>query len=366
MASGRSGRGAYWLGAFVGLLLSGALAAGLSIMTPLHGSEPEVAKVGTPAATNHAPVSPATEAEGGAPEQEVADPQSASVPEAELSAPKAEVAAKPAPESAPAAVEVEPDAAMATADMDKTLVSASLAPEQSAAEPAPSVSQNATPPASPPAAEPKAVEPAPGPAGFAENRVAYDGDLTQPMLAIVLSGVEEPGLESVLNLTGPVAVVLAPGAASPATLAAALHEAGFEVLSPLGADAPSDAGPVIGIAVDESAPDAAALIEVAAGGGLAFLDLSAEGGSPAYRTARGRGLPSAPAGRRIDMIPKSDMVYQSLERAAFDARRTGAFVAVGEATPAVMAGLRRWLSVKAGKSVALAPLSTVIDKIGRQ
>ncbi|MEX2519488.1 MAG: divergent polysaccharide deacetylase family protein [Paracoccaceae bacterium] len=349
MASGRSGRGAYWLGAIVGLLISGALAAGLSIMAPLRGSAPE--------------------AESEAPAPEIAELQPSPASGGEPSAPEAGAAA-PAFESAPVAIDAEPEGAAQQASREQSPIDAPPAPEPNVAASGPTVSQDAPPLASSLAPE-AAVErtdaaPEPGPAGFAENRVPYGGDVTEPLLSIVLSNVDEARLEAVLNLIGPVAVVVAPGVAAPAAIAATLQGAGFEALSGLGVEALAGAGPVIGIAVEEGAADAAALVDAAAGGGLALLDLSAEGGSATYRMARGRGLPSAPAGRRIDSVANSDMVYQSLERAAFDARRTGAFVAVGEATPAVLAGLRRWLSVKAGKSVALAPLSTVIDKIGQQ
>jgi len=45
--------------------------------------------------------------------------------------------------------------------------------------------------------------------------------------------------------------------------------------------------------------------------------------------------------------------------------RAGAFVVYARPDPAIMTGLRRWMSLKANRSVAVAPLSTVMRKLAR-
>jgi polysaccharide deacetylase 2 family uncharacterized protein YibQ len=130
------------------------------------------------------------------------------------------------------------------------------------------------------------------------------------------------------------------------------------------------AGKVIGVAAFGDALEdtdmAQALVNAAEEQGMAILDATRDGGSVVYRLADSDNVPAASVGRRFDDQQSSALVFQSLERAAFDARRTGAFVVIAEVTPDVLTGLRRWMAVKANKSVAVAPLSTVIDKIMRQ
>ncbi|MEM7545350.1 MAG: divergent polysaccharide deacetylase family protein [Pseudomonadota bacterium] len=218
----------------------------------------------------------------------------------------------------------------------------------------------------------------------------YRGDASQPLLAIVLTGIgvedsagQEEVIDELLLMPGPLAIVISPDADDPPNVALDIRDAGFEALMGLNADsfkgsAPADAasqimqraGEVIGVAVLGADLDdsniATGLVDAAALNGMAVLDTTRDGGSVSYRLASAKDLPAAPSGRRFDETPSSAMVFQSLERAAFDARRTGAFVVVAEATPAVMTGLRRWMNVKANKTVTVAPLSAVIEKMVRQ
>ncbi|MFV0474923.1 MAG: divergent polysaccharide deacetylase family protein, partial [Pikeienuella sp.] len=232
----------------------------------------------------------------------------------------------------------------------------------------------------PPAAPTRAAAPAPesGPAGplLEINSTPFDGDLSRPLLAILLTGAGGEGAApmDLAPLAGRVAVGVAPEAPDPAGLAEVLRRAGHETLVEYRLDAApvdlvdlSGAGPVIGVALVGIAPgaDLPALVRMLGDDGAALVDLTAIGGSSAFRAAEGRNLPAAPAGRRIDEIANAGMVYQALERAAFDARRDGAIVAVAEAGPAVIAGVRRWISVKAGVSAELVPLSAVIAKRSR-
>lgn len=380
MAGGISGRGAFWLGALVGLIFSVGLVAALSIMAPGQNS-PEPA----------AAVAPAPKAETGA------APEAEAEPEPDTAAPTPEVSPAPEYDSAPS-----PDAAGSTSETTNapdapaptiTPGAPSSAPEE--ADPPTPAGETTTPTVDaanaaptprfqkpsadllPTISKPVEIAPLAGPTApegprFEAYAAPFDGDASKPLLAILLTGAGgADATGDVMLLDRPMAISIAPDAANPAKLATELHAAGYEALAGrTGATAAAtldDAGPVIGVALLDAGLefDVGAVLDVVAAEEAALVDLTAEGGAALYRMAHSRGLPAASAGRRIDEIASSDMVYQALERAAFDARRTGAFVAVGEASPAVIAGVRRWMSVKAGISVEVAPLSAVIAKTRR-
>ncbi len=412
MAEGMSGRGAYWLGAFTGLVFSAAVGAALSIWLPQAGvpaepvdvvaaperedsdtasvpapeaaPEPEAPAAVEPAAAPEAdaapepdpapepaapapaaggdappPVSaeadPAPEAESapvvaapGAPSPPV-DPEPAATASAEAAAPPPATVGAPA-ETPPAAPEPLEDAAAPVAPETLAEAPDAAAPPSPLAEPAPATD----------GAEAEAAEIEPGPPGLALNRTPFDGAADAPILVVVLSGVDEAAFEDAARLPFPVTLLLSVRGEAGARLAAAAQAAGLEAVSPSPPD--EAAGPVIGVALTESLADRDAFFAALTASDLALLDISAPGGSTEFRQARAAGLQAAPLGLRIDEIANSEIVYQSLERAALEARKRGVFVAVGEANPAVLAGLRRWMSVKAGKTIALAPLSAAIDR----
>ena len=353
MAGGRSGRGAYWLGALLGLVVSAALAVALSVLTPLGAGDRMSAEVAAPASTT------AT-----APE-----PQPEPVAEqTEAPAPAPQVAAAPASSTAPTP-EPAPSAAPEPATPEQSGEQVALAPQ----------------PAQPQIVDEEEAAPAPAPAvtnalpPFKANSEIYNGDRSQPLLSIVL--VSDPAdralLDELLLLPGPLSVVVPPDADDAPGMVLDVRDAGFEALLGIDAARAGDAatrvaatGEVIGVAL---LGEEAGAVGVAEGvvpllrdGGLALLDATADGGAAPFRAARADGVPAAPKGRVFDDVQSSAMVFQALERAAFDARRTGAFVVIGDAHPAVLTGLRRWMNVKANKSVNVAPLSVVIDKVSRQ
>lgn len=214
---------------------------------------------------------------------------------------------------------------------------------------------------------------------FKANAEIYNGDRSQPLLAIALivDASDQNLLDELLLLPGPLSIIVPSrdGDVSSAVLDA--RDAGFEAM--IGVDAAGAAeiavkaglSPyVIGVALlgEEASTNsvADAVVPELEQRGMALLDASADGGAAPFRVARSNGVPAAANGRFFDTVQSSAMVFQSLERAAFDARRTGAFVVMATADSAVLTGLRRWMNVKADKSVNVAPLSVVIDKVARQ
>lgn len=354
MAGGKSGRGAYWLGALLGLAVSAALAVALSALTPLNGGQRVASDERAPIGASRSQPSPQAQP------QPVAE-------QANATAPQPQVATAPASPSAPAP-EPSPGAAPEPA---AEIVAVAPQPPQ---PPRPADVEETAEPA--PAPAPAAINALPP---FKANSEIYNGDRSQPLLSIVL--ISDPTdralLDELLLLPGPLSVIVPPEADDAQGMILDVRDAGFEALLGLDAARAGDAGAriaatdaVIGVALlGEGAAGAGVaegVVPLLRDGGLALLDATADGGAAPFRSARSNGVPAAPKGRVFDEVQSSAMVFQALERAAFDARRTGAFIVIGKAHPAVLTGLRRWMNVKANKSVNVAPLSVVIDKVSRQ
>lgn len=335
MASSRGGFGGFLAGVLVGLICIGAIAALLVALAPdiarMRAAEPPPA-----------------------PETSAPEPQPQTQPSPQLApAPETAEAPEPAPQPEPAPAP-------------------SAAPEP---EPEPE-------PEPAPAPEPEPAPAAPRPANaLKDHNERYLGDKSAPMLAIVIDGVGAPDqpIGDVFLLPAPLTVVVRADAADPKGLAVDARDAAFEAMIAVTAEMLQDRGgvaralegdpPIIGVATAGAAlTDSPALAELArtlADRGMGLLDLTAAGGGASFRLAQGVGLPAAPLGRRIDETPTSAAVYQALERAAFDARRSGAFVVAARPDPQVMNGIRRWMNVKANKTIDVAPLSVVLEKLAR-
>lgn len=360
MAGSSSGKAAYWTGALTGLLCSVALVAVLSVLGDRSAPDSAGGQVETAAAPRPAPEPENdTAAQGGqAPDPAPAPTQSAAPePEPEI-APEPEPlqsAEAPAPVPAP---EVEP------------VVESGDEPEVEAD----------APPADTAAAEASGIS---GDGALVEHSEFFNGDPSEPVLAIILVGAGPDGgvTDDVFLLPAPLTLAIDPALANASNLVIDARDSGFEALAILNSSPGNDQDEAAANVVNqlsrvEGVIGVAALNDALSGNGaingvltaiaprgMGLFDATEEGGSTGFRTAKGMGLPAAPLGRAFDETPSSAMVFQSLERAAFDARRTGAFIVVGKAEPSVLTGLRRWLNVKAGKSVAVAPLSEVFRRM---
>ncbi len=337
----------------------------------------ETAESGTEAPateSDEAPAPEAAESEAAADESEAASDSAVASDSAAASADaQADVAV--APEAVASETAAPESAAPETADAAEP--ESEGADAAAAEEPAGEISEEAevaiAEPADTPAPAADALPP------FKANAEIWNGDRSEPLLAIVLVG--DPGdqalSDAMLLTTGPLAIIVPSDAADPAAAVSDARDAGFEALIGLSPSQAGDAAAraalsdqVIGVALLGEGMGSSALagpvVDIAAERGLAIFDASTDGGAAGFRTAKAEGVPAAPNGRQIDEFPSSEMIYQQLERAAFDARRTGAFVVMAKADSAVLAGLSRWMNVKANKTVTVAPLSVVMDKISRQ
>ena len=361
MAKSSSGKAAYWVGALTGLICSIALVATLSVLdrkdrgTSASGDGASVEIAAAPEPTATPTPEPTTTPE----------PDSTPTP-----APAVQPEPSPAPQPAP---QPEPE--------PQPVPEPTPAPQPTPA-PEPEAEDDA-----PPANAGSDVAPVVADGGaMVQHSEFFNGDPSEPILAIVLVGVGAEGTPTndIFLLPAPLTLAIDPALESAADLVLDARDSGFEALASLsvalgGSDADAAAAisaqlervdGVIGLAALEGSLAGNASINGALTAigprGMMLLDATEEGGSTGFRTAKGLGLAAAPLGRAFDETPSSAMVFQSLERAAFDARRTGAFVVVGRAEPAVLTGLRRWLNVKAGKSVAVAPLSEVVRRLRNQ
>lgn len=365
MAGSSSGKAAYWLGALTGLVCTLALVGTLSVLGGDGDSR------GTDNASNGV----------GAIESAAATPE-------KLPLPTPTPVQEPTPEPAPApepSPEPAPQAAPEPAPQPEPTPEPTPEPApQPTPEPAsvPEVEEDA-PPANADGGQAPVVTDG---GALVQHSEFFNGDPSEPVLSIVLIGVGAEGspTDDVFLLPAPLTLAIDPNVEGAGDLVLDARDSGFEALAslsaaPTGSDTEAAAAigsnlalvnGVIGIAaLDDALAGNAAIngvLSSIAPRGMLLLDATAEGGSTAFRTAKGMGLATAPLGRTFDDTPSSAMVFQSLERAAFDARRTGAFVVVGRADPAVLTGLRRWLNVKAGKSVAVAPLSEVVRRVRNQ
>lgn len=372
MSGGMSNFGAYWLGALVGLIFAVALGATLSVVSPLPGEKPM--EIAAAPAQQPEPAEPSQTPES--PDGDSATPESMAAEDAKAVAPEAEAELAPAPSAEPATPEPATPEPTVTAETE---------PEVQPT-PAPAAEVEATPepePEAQPEAEVAEDPAAPVPVPTAinalrDNSERYRGDESQPLLAIVLIGLGDPALniDEIFLLPAPLTVVVDAKADNAEGLVADARDSGFEAMVGVNETAIEnidalleDAGSIIGVAMldgETASPEAiSALSEGLTSRGMGLFDASVAGGGTVYRAAQSIGMPAAPGGRRFDDNQNSEAVYQALERAAFDARRAGAFVVYARPDPAIMTGLRRWMSLKANRSVAVAPLSTVMRKIAR-
>ncbi|MDP3342683.1 divergent polysaccharide deacetylase family protein [Frigidibacter sp.] len=351
-----------------------ANAPGLVQPLPQRGAEPALPAPSTEAPSTEAPSAEAPLTDGPATGRSAAG-SAAREPEPEPSinpAPGADPTAPPASEALPA---IEPT------------------PPGPAPEPgfrhAPGIKVNQLPkigdavlPGPLPGAEPPAeLTPEALPALVAHAAV-FNAAPDAPLLSIVLIDDRSgPGIAADLlaDLPFPVTIALDPAAPGAAEAARAYRAAGQEVAIlaalPRGAT-PSDLE-VSWQAFVQALPEAVAVLDAPAarlqndrrlaeqlvllaadkGHGLLTWDI---GLNPAAQLAANASVPQAQVFRRLDAEQESaPVIGRYLDRAAFEASRSGAVVVTASTRPETLAALLDW-AVGQSRSVTLAPLSAVL------
>ncbi len=231
------------------------------------------------------------------------------------------------------------------------------------------------------------TEPAPA-TPFARFRLPFTRPEGRPLMAVILIDAGEAGLDAevLTTFSFPVTFALDPNAPGVTARAKAFRAAGnFEIaaLAPIAASGLAkehDAARVRATLTAAFArlPEAIALVDepealiqqtpglgeqvvavlAEQGRGLVTYDL---GLNTTGRKARAAGIPAGTVFRVLDADRESGIVIKRyLDRAALEARKTGAVIVLGHTYPETVTALFSWaLSAKAG-AVALAPLSAVL------
>jgi polysaccharide deacetylase 2 family uncharacterized protein YibQ len=231
-----------------------------------------------------------------------------------------------------------------------------------------------------------AAAPVPSEGGaLAANRRAFEEDAARARLAVVLvhESAAPPDDALLARLPGEVSFAVDGGSANAADIAAAYRAAGREVVLipsiPAGAR-PQDVEVALGANLN-AVPQAVAVMDTGSAGFQG--DRAAVGQVIAVISDTGHGLITAPQGLNTaqqiagrfdvpaslifdDLGPGTDAgaVSRALDRAAFRARQEDGVILLGRADAATIEGLGDWLQGRNAQSLAVAPVSAVIDPDG--
>jgi hypothetical protein len=215
-------------------------------------------------------------------------------------------------------------------------------------------------------------------------RRAFDNPDGKPLFAILLidDGSADLDRANLAALPFPVSFVVDPLAANSTEASGIYRAAGQEVLMlasgiPDGATA-SDLEQTFQ-ALDMALPEAVAVIDRSEGGFQEDLDRAGlvlpiiaeqgrgivtfdQGLNPADQIARREGVPSATIFRVLDATGESiPKMRNYLDRAAFKAAQEGRVLVIGSAKPETVAAILEWTVEGRASSVALAPVSAVLQ-----
>lgn len=214
-------------------------------------------------------------------------------------------------------------------------------------------------------------------------RAAFDNPEGKPVLAIILVGdgsAASVAPDAVAEIGAPVTIALNPEETGVATLAQSYRLAGEEVAiyapaMPEGAT-PSDlevsyqgyvqtlpeavaivAAPDSALQSDRGVAQHIASLLVPEGRALVT---HSRGLNPARQAAARAGAPYAGITRSLDEAGQDEAEMQRLlDRAAFDAARSGGVLLIGRATPVTVAALKTWIDA-GGKEAVIGPLSAIL------
>jgi uncharacterized protein len=235
-------------------------------------------------------------------------------------------------------------------------------------------------------AEPAAEAPAPEddrdaplPA-LVRHAVPFESPADQPLIVVILvhDTAAAPGAATGLDLPVAVSFAVDAGIEGARAIAAAYRAGGREVLIvptlPPGAT-PSDVKVALGVNLD-MIPEAVALMDAPAGGFQSEREAVAQvvaaaaatghglvtfprGLNTAQQLAERAGVPARTVFRLLD-ANDTDAALRVLDQAAFRARQEGGVILVGQAEPATVAALRRWVEANPNRQVAFAPVSAAL------
>lgn len=205
------------------------------------------------------------------------------------------------------------------------------------------------------------------------------GDL--PMISVILQdeGEVEATISQLKNVSFPITIVIDPSRADAAERAQGYRDAGFEVATSLALPVQATAfdaaisleastanvpQSVAMIDIDGSGSDrdiAPLVIETASDAGRGVVFKPSSGLNSGVRLAQGLNVPSIEVYRDLgETQTTARVVNRFLEQAAFEARRQGDVVLVGNMQQEIIDGLILWSESSRSGQVAMAPLSAVL------
>ncbi len=188
--------------------------------------------------------------------------------------------------------------------------------------------------------------------------------------------------EAVAALDAPVSAAIVPSGANVGAAAALYGEAGKDILLagaglPDGAT-PQDAEVTLSVHL-EAMPNAVGLMAPESGGFVSDRDVAIQvlqilaadghglvlwdqGLNPIRSVAERSGRPTALVYRQIDSRSANEReIQRRLDRAAFEARRLGGVIVVGEARPETLEAVTLWSERNSAGDIALAPVSALLS-----
>ncbi len=301
--------------------------------------------------------------------------------------------AAPGSETAPETASASLPNMNADGSLNRRGVVTSIQPEagQFASEDAPQA--DSTPPPPPPArlpvADPISEAVAPELAPRRVNAAEFTVPEGQPLMSVILidDGADSIPIADAASVSLPVTIAVPAEASDAAERGAAFRAAGFEVLALLPEGelgdlaAMDDQGVIETVAsVLAAVPDAVGLMDRADGvivsdrriteAALEYLALSghvlvtqqrARGLNQVDRMASSMGVHGDSATRLLEETTDGGAISAILRRTSVDARTEGGAILVAPGDAAALTGLVTWRFSRAGRDVALAPITPLLD-----
>ncbi len=210
--------------------------------------------------------------------------------------------------------------------------------------------------------------------------VAFTGDASKPMLAIILEDTLETSLADLYATDTPLSFAL-PADADSSVSAQSIRESGYEVVAML----PSGMSRTEGVSETisgymQNVPVAVALIDAPDSGvmlnrdamrevldatrpaGLGLITFAGTGDLVARDQALRAGAAYGNVVQVIDESQDIDLILQSLDRAAFDALTKGSAIVFARTRPATIEAVIRWLDGAFAQRLQIVPVSVAIQR----
>lgn len=210
--------------------------------------------------------------------------------------------------------------------------------------------------------------------------VAFTGDTSRPMLAIILEDTLETSLAPIFATGQPFNFALPAGVDS-AESAQSIRESGYEVVAMLPAGMDRTEGvadnvrrymqnvPVAVAAMDASTSgvmlnrDAMqAVLEATRPAGLGVITFAGTGDLVARDQALRAGALYGNVVQIIDKTSDVDLIVQALDRAAFDALTKGSSIVFARTRPDTIEAIVRWLGGAYAQRLQIVPVSVAIQR----